>query len=67
VIRVHIWYGEDGRIVAVGRAQSSTVCLPSAGDGQRVVQLEVEESAIATLAETHLVSQSGDALVLRKR
>jgi hypothetical protein len=53
--KVHVWYKMTGEIVAVGRAVGKASCLPVSGENQSVLELEVEESAVPSLRQTHIV------------
>ena len=63
--RVHVWYTDDGRIVAVGRLQGGRQVVPSASGTQQVLDVDVDEEAVATLSATHVVDTERRALVRR--
>ena len=61
--KINVWYKLSGEIVAVGHAVGEANCLPVSGDGESVLEAEVKESYIASLAQTHVVDTLRQSVV----
>jgi hypothetical protein len=63
--RVHIWHAADGQIIAIGHAPANSArkVIPLAGEGQFVLEIEVEEAHVANLPRTHIVDVHKKTLV----
>jgi hypothetical protein len=66
---VHVWHSHEGQIVAVGRPVKTArhTLVPASAPGHSVLAIEIEESAVPTLHQTHAVDISRRALVERRR
>jgi hypothetical protein len=53
--RLHIWHNLNGEIVAIGRPMSGDKCVPVSGEGESILEAEIEEELIAGLHRTHVV------------
>lgn len=53
--KIHVWHDTSGKIVAVGRPVGTAQCLPLASDKHAVLEIEVEESDILSLHQTHAI------------
>jgi hypothetical protein len=63
---VFIAHGEDGGIVAIGRAMDeSTPAVLVGGKGESVIVTEVEEEQIQNLPHTHVVDITRRAMIER--
>lgn len=64
--KIHVWYNLSGEIVAVGRAVGKTNCLPVSSEGQSVLEFDIEESAISSIRQTHMVDPLRQVVVKRQ-
>lgn len=53
--KVFVWHDLNGQIVAIGRATGKRKVSAIAGQGQGVVETEVEHEKIKTLHRSHVV------------
>ena len=64
-VKVFIWHTLSGDILAIGQPTGAAPCVPVSGANESVVELEVEESHIKGLHETHIVDPEAKALKRR--
>jgi hypothetical protein len=62
-VKVHVWHSVTGEIVAVGRQTGKSPCIPMGGMTGGVTELEVDETEIRELHQTHVVDVGRKALV----
>ena len=62
-VLIHVWHGVTGEIVAVGQPMGAAKCIPLSGEGQSVLEAQIEEEQIAGLYQTHMVDVDHKALI----
>jgi hypothetical protein len=62
-VKIHVWHKVTGEIVAVGRSMGEAKCIPVSGEGQSVLETEIEEKNIKGLHQTHIVDVHQRAVV----
>ena len=61
--KIHVWYKPSGEIVVVGDASGNDNCIPVTGENQSVLELDVDESEVSSLHQTHRVDPLRQTLV----
>ena len=66
IANVFVWYTPEGSILAVGRPgqDDGIKAIPIIGEHQHCVEMEVDESILSCLCETHRIDIGNKKLVL---
>jgi hypothetical protein len=62
-MKIHVWHGVAGEIIAVGHPTSDRLVTPLALEGQLVLETEVDKSLVKNLHKTHIVDVHKKVLV----
>ena len=54
-MKIHVWHGVAGEIIAVGHPTSDRLATPLPLEGQLVLETEIDESLVKNLHKTHIV------------
>ena len=65
-MKIHVWHGVAGEIVAIGHSTSDRLVTPLPLEGQFVMETEIDESLVKNLHKTHMVDVQQNVLVPRK-
>jgi hypothetical protein len=65
-MKIHVWHGVAGEIVAIGHSTSDRLVTPFPLEGQLVVETEIDESLVKNLHKTHIVDVEKIVLVPRR-
>jgi hypothetical protein len=65
-MKIHVWHGVAGEIVAIGHSTSDRLVTPFPLEGQLVVETEIDESLVKNLHKTHIVDVEKKVLVPRR-
>jgi hypothetical protein len=62
-MKIHVWHGVGGGIIAVGHPTSDRLVTPLPLEGQLVLETEIDESLVKNLYKTHIVDVQKKVLV----
>lgn len=62
-MKIHVWHGVAGEIIAVGHPTSDRPVTPLPLEGQLVLETEIDKSLVKNLHKTHMVDVKKKALV----
>jgi hypothetical protein len=62
-MKIHVWHGVAGEIIAVGHPTSDRLVTPLPLEGQLVLETEIDESLVKNLYKTHIVDVQKKVLI----
>jgi hypothetical protein len=66
-VKIHVWHDASGQIIAVGQPMlgqdKNLRVTPLTGEGQLVLETEIEEAKMKNLHQTHVVDVQKKVLV----
>jgi hypothetical protein len=62
-MKIHVWHGVGGEIIAVGHPASDRLVTPLPAEGQLVVETQMDESLVKNLHKTHIVDVRKKVLI----
>lgn len=63
VVKAHVWYNNQGQIIAIGRPMAHRPTTPIASPNNFAMETEIDEALIEKLPQTHKVDHKSKALV----
>lgn len=66
-MKIHVWHGVGGEIIAIGHPTSDRPVIPLPSEGQLVLETEIDASLVKNLHKTHIVDVKKKALVKAPR